>query len=226
MNNPFDFFGKIYCINMPEDTERKKQVSKEFEKANIINRIEWISAAKPPKDFHIDLYRRNPAAEFGCSLSHITAIVNAINDKHDNILILEDDITFVNNFSNILTNSLDELPNDWTGLYLGCTPVNKKKISKTLIKINGWNTWGTYAYALNGKHLLKYFNHWAKSITHPVAGNLYSPIDAILSSFMDSNSGGYATIPPIVKPKIGIVSSVDNSKYNSAGHDKHWNNLK
>ncbi len=44
MKNPFDYFDKIFCINLDSRPDRWKQVQKEFDKVGILDRVERFSA--------------------------------------------------------------------------------------------------------------------------------------------------------------------------------------
>jgi len=72
MKNPFDFFNKIYCINLDRRSDRWEKVSKEFESIEIYDRVERFSA------FELDIFedkRRN--ACYGNHTSHAKCIKNA-----------------------------------------------------------------------------------------------------------------------------------------------------
>ena len=56
MNKIWEFFEKIYCIHLPEDVKKQKEANKEFTQLDIINKINWISATKPPKNFKMSNY--------------------------------------------------------------------------------------------------------------------------------------------------------------------------
>ena len=44
MKNPFDYFDKIYCINLDYRTDRWEQVQNEFEKIGIENKVIRVPA--------------------------------------------------------------------------------------------------------------------------------------------------------------------------------------
>lgn len=208
MNNPFDFFDKICCINLPDSKERKRTVSQQFEKVDILDRVEWIYAPPPPDDFKIDLYRRHPAREFGCMLSHLTAIVRASHEQCDNVLIFEDDITFTGDALATLSETISVLPDDWVGFYLGANviPSRVTLISKRLFKFQFNGIDGGYAYAFNCKYFLEFFTHWTHGITHGLTPNGHSPMDVVLPHFVGKH-GGYVIRPNIVNAAIGDVGS-------------------
>ena len=44
MKNPFDYFDKIFCINLDSRPDRWESVQKEFDKVGILDRVERFSA--------------------------------------------------------------------------------------------------------------------------------------------------------------------------------------
>ncbi len=49
--NPFDFFQHIYCISLPQSSDRKTTISKHFENLKIKDRVEFIYVDAPAGDF-------------------------------------------------------------------------------------------------------------------------------------------------------------------------------
>ena len=62
MKNPFDFFDKIYCINLDHRTDRWKNVQTEFEKLGISDRVKRISAVN----------REDVKKKHGDSVAHLS----------------------------------------------------------------------------------------------------------------------------------------------------------
>ncbi len=206
MNSPFDFFDMVCCINLPQHVSRKANASQEFERMGISDRVIWLHAPPPPPSFKIDLHRRNPATEFGCSLSHLTTIVQAIDAGAANILIFEDDLMFLPGAASQLSLGLRELPTDWAGLYLGCNLKLDVPYSSNLRCVKDAD--GLYAYAVNGAYLFDLFKYWTYGITHGlVLDERFSPVDSIFASFFIKH-GAYAICPPIVIPNKTIPSVI------------------
>ena len=55
----------------------------------------------------------------GCGLSHLFLWQDAIKKNYKNILVLEDDVYFIDKFYEIIHNTMKELPEDYDILYLG-----------------------------------------------------------------------------------------------------------
>lgn len=144
MNNPFDFFEEIYCINLNYRTDKWKACLEQFEKIGIHNRVERFEAIKF-EGSHPYVNIRSA----GCFASHRAAI-NLIKERNlNNALIFEDDVEFVNDVNKYLSLSLNELKkqNSWDIFYLGMHVGEKmdnnrpnqialERVDKNLLKVN------------------------------------------------------------------------------------------
>lgn len=123
---------KIYVINMEKDIKRKEKTIKTFKKYGIhnlsknnnyeIRKADDWTKKSPPKSF------RGPTngGAYGCCISHLKCIDDAIEKDYDTILIMEDDLMFHNNFIEEW-NSIS-VPNDWNILYLSATQIKWNNI--------------------------------------------------------------------------------------------------
>jgi len=108
MDNSFDFFENIYCINLDRRTDRWEEVQKEFEKIGILDRVNRFSAIE-----HED-------GRIGLIKSFLELFKMAKSKKMKNILIFEDDVKFINNPVENLKKSLSQIGElNWGMLYLG-----------------------------------------------------------------------------------------------------------
>lgn len=110
-----DFFDNIYCINLPESKDRWKLVSNEFAKHLII--VERFEAVNGAPYFKVGLNRS--AGHHGLVLTNIEIFKDAIAKGYKKILIVEDDIFFVDKINEKFGKKIEYLPNDWNMLYLG-----------------------------------------------------------------------------------------------------------
>ena len=123
---------KIYVINMEKDVKRKEDTLKSFEKYKIpllainnnyeIRKAEDWTKKIAPKSF------KGPTngGAYGCCISHLKCIDDAIEKNYDTILIMEDDLMYHKNFIEEW-NSIS-IPNDWNILYLSATQIKWDKI--------------------------------------------------------------------------------------------------
>jgi GR25 family glycosyltransferase involved in LPS biosynthesis len=113
-----DFFSKIYCINLDRRTDRYAECLIEFKKMNIeVERFSGVDGKAINVGVGWNIGRTVGA--HGLLLTHIKIIEEAIKNEYNNILILEDDVKFIDNFYEKFDNKITELPNDWDLLYLG-----------------------------------------------------------------------------------------------------------
>ena len=110
-----DFFEHIYCINLPHRNDRWEEISKEFAKHLLV--VEKVEAIDGKKFFKPGLNRH--AGAYGLVLTNINIFEDAKAKGYKSILILEDDISFVDDMSEKFWNKIEHLPNDWNLLYLG-----------------------------------------------------------------------------------------------------------
>jgi len=122
MNNYVD---NVYLINMDKDTDRLKIVTKECDKVNIKFerfpglKVSDLSQNILDKYIPIEIQKYGTNGMIGCGLSHIFIWQDAIKKNYKNILVLEDDIYFTDDFNEYLDNVIEELPKDYDILYLG-----------------------------------------------------------------------------------------------------------
>lgn len=119
------YFDKIYYINMDKDVDRNQNILKELKKANIKNykRISGTIFEGEPEQ---KLYRNFIKGEkkyimghLGCRLSHLKAIRDAKENNYKKILILEDDIVFLEDPNKLLDLNANALNTQWDMLYFG-----------------------------------------------------------------------------------------------------------
>jgi GR25 family glycosyltransferase involved in LPS biosynthesis len=124
-----EFFDKIYCINLNRRKDRWQNVSKLFKKHNLI--VERFPACDGiPKDYKhaesLDEWNRPKshkgklnAGEIGCALSHKAIMKIISKKKYKSVLVLEDDVDFVQNLTAEFNKMIQYLPEDWDMLYIG-----------------------------------------------------------------------------------------------------------
>jgi len=139
MNNPFDYFDEIYCINLDERTDRWEHAQKEFEKAGIKDRVIRFSAI------------RDNDGRVGIIKSNLGIIKLAKKKGLKNVLVFEDDVEFiVDNPQDVLAKALEEVNLDWTLFYLGANTHNKLiKIKPNLILLK--NAFAVHSMAYSEK---------------------------------------------------------------------------
>lgn len=186
----FEFFERIYCVNLPQSPGRWNTVSTQFQKVGILDRVERVWADPPRAPFSMSSYRY-PRGEFGVCLSHMKALVCGLESRAKNILVFEDDVSFFNNSCLRVREATRELPKDWKILYLGGRPRAKlKKHSSNLVQVTEFTT--ATSYALSASGIRSYLDLILSSISNPFPE---ACCDNILSRV--ASESGYCVYPPI-----------------------------
>lgn len=122
------FFDKIFYINLDEDVSRNQSMIDQFNKYGISN-YERISATKlteiPDKfywrNFNIErLSVKYILGSLGARNSHYKIMATALERDYSKILILEDDVVFLEDPNDILEKNKEQL-SSWDMLYFGGT---------------------------------------------------------------------------------------------------------
>lgn len=187
-------FDKIFCLNLCERSDRRDYMERQFQQLGISDQITWFEVVKHPHtDFIAKKLREekiggvNNGGAFNCTREHYTMIKSSYLKGYNSILILEDDISLLNDpdqFSSILS----EIPCDWDILRFAAlwNIAGLKEISSYS---EMWNViksrfWGTSGYALNreGMRFLidKFDNHYYSAdvplFYYPDSLRMYTPL--------------------------------------------------
>jgi glycosyl transferase family 25 len=159
-NPSFDYFKNIVYLNLEERTDRKKEIESELAKFNInaqhfnafkVDLDEALKCMGNRTDLDEHSLKLAPS-RVGASKSHIGAVQLAKDNNWDNVLILEDDVKFVDNAPYILEQALLELKDlpRWDVLYLGANSMDTiKQISGHVGELTA--AFCNHAYVVN-KH--------------------------------------------------------------------------
>lgn len=214
MNNPFNFFDKIYCINLSERSDRWNECLKNFEKYEISN-YERIDAVKI--DANIPSKRKG---QIGCALSFATCFEKAKNENLKNVLLFEDDFEFKENKEIIfqkLNKALSELPEDWDSLFLGGTVINEygffpiQKYSDSLFKLNSAHCLHAAAFSKKGiSKIFENFNNktdWYKELI-----NNYENMDVFMAKTYQHKTNSFLTSELLCYQRVN-TSNIENTVY-------------
>jgi GR25 family glycosyltransferase involved in LPS biosynthesis len=147
-----DFFDKTVCINLDRRFDRWSECVAEFDK-NKLSGIERFKAvdgknlAELPKGFLTQ-------SRLALVLTNMLILDKAIEEDYNSILILEDDVEFTKQVTN-MKSFFDSLPEDWDMLYFGGnhnTHVGSEPptiINDKVCKLH--NTFSTHCVVINKK---------------------------------------------------------------------------
>lgn len=205
--SPFDFFGRVYCVNAIHD--RREAIQAQLDSLDIPHwRRDFIHAKRPYSGFKMSNMRRHAAGEFGCSLSHIRAIVTAMNARVQNPLFIEDDIEFDDLARERLRDGLESLGgHQWGVLYLGGHPCEDvQRAGKSLVKVGRFSF--AESYCLSDPESFVHF--WLNRI-----GQQQATFDRILGEYA-RQVGGFCIYPIITRQVRGfshIAGTRDDKTY-------------
>lgn len=214
MTNNFDYFDKIYCINLPNYVARHTAAQQQFNRVDLSDRINFTWAEPPVEPLAIHGFR-HPKGQLGCTLSHLKVWIDAIAHGAKSIVVFEDDMQFVGDDTNErLGVALAELPSDWDIFYLGGKPITPLGyVTDNVSRVGHFLT--THAYALSDRALKRICDSAIDNITR-------YPVDVVLALFSMANIG-YCVNPPLCIQSQG-VSSIGGTFMNYEQDMKeHWN---
>lgn len=142
-----------YYINLEHRTDRKEHVETELSKVGL--NAQRFNAIK----------MNNGAV--GCSLSHLKLLQDADKNNLDHILILEDDIKFLNSdlFKQNLNKFFELHNNDWDViLFAGNNIPPYESTDETCIKVSRCQT--TTGYLVNGHYIKTLLQNIKIGVTH------------------------------------------------------------
>ncbi len=99
MRGGFQYFDKVFLINLDKRADRLERCKKIFEENNIADLVERFSGIVPNQEEYIPFTKETEKIKvplYGCLLSHANIIKKAKEENLDSILVLEDDVEFVN----------------------------------------------------------------------------------------------------------------------------------
>lgn len=210
-----DFFEKIYCINLDTRVDKWDECKKEFKKLGI--NVERFSAINGNPIFKDGM--NLTAGAYGLMLTHQEIMIEVALNNYKNVLILEDDVTFIDNFYNYFFDKIKSLPEDWDLLYLGGNnhfhqgefklvtgdpnmmvhKYNYRKLNHELCKTTWTQT--THAVSINNKAYGDVLDHIRKFNN--------KPIDDIFRIMQQSGYNAFTFLPSLALQRPSI-SDIEN----------------
>jgi len=213
--NGFDFFEKIYCINLDSRPDRWEKMQKEFNRWGIKEKVERVSG------YLVEGMTFVERGEKGCSLSHVHCLRDGYEKGYNNILVFEDDVFFSDNTNEQLTKSISELPRDWGLFQLGfCPSTDKAKFSKhsqNLIRLD-FECFCAHAVGYS-KNVI---NHLMNTPEYFIRERAY---DVLLAKYIHPKFRCFSTNPPIVNQNIKRESNISLKRTNYDWYIDLYNDL-
>jgi len=163
-------FEEIYCLALTEDAKRYKNAKAELEKIGVENEIHWWWTCKKPiitnianniqslhGKWYVLNYQKNKylyTAAFDCFLNHYSIIKTAYNRGVNSILVMEDDINFIDDID-CIKYVFDHIPEDYDIIKFynlhDCMYVSEVTIENMEWIVDYARTASTEMYAMNRK---------------------------------------------------------------------------
>ena len=138
-------FPHKVCINLDRRADRWERAQAEFARHGIegVRR----SAAVDGSKVVLPASWRHSAGAYGCLLSHLAVVQEALAAGCESVLIFEDDVVFDPEFNAKFASFMNEAPREWDVLYFGAMHKDEPvRITEHVYRITKANS--TYAYAL------------------------------------------------------------------------------
>lgn len=193
---------KIFLINL-DCRPKRLEAFRTRQKVNgwRLPEVEVFTASVPRNVKHY-WWRSSPGA-WGCRSSHISVLHNA---KFDDVLILEDDIIWENNWP-ALFEFLAYIPDDWDCLMLGGqhheTPQEFKGYVRCL------NTTRTHAYIVRNRFI-------------STMVDIYNRADCHIDNFFATEQSCYRVYAPY-RFFFGQAKGISDSSCHRRREDMYWN---
>ena len=106
----------LYCINLPTRTDRRERAAASFRKVGILPDVEFFNAIAGTTLTHPRVISDGQA---GCCASHLQVMQQAAARGQHHVLIFEDDVALVDDFSRGFAATLARCPASYDLCYLG-----------------------------------------------------------------------------------------------------------
>jgi hypothetical protein len=195
--DPHLFFDRVYVLNLARRKDRWKAFEEQFHQCG------W-PFQDPVRFVAIDGRQCNPPGwwtqgpgAWGCAISHIRILEDAIQGNHERIVVFEDDVEFPEGWLERLGKFLEALPTDWGQIYFGGQLIRPEEHPPERVNehiVRPWNVNRTHGYAVHRRYMVDLYKHlcdwpaWSKIPRHHVdhrmgvaaeqkLGNVYAPSD-------------------------------------------------
>lgn len=144
-----DFFERIYVVNLPERTDRRRAITQELDRAGMPltpGKVEIFPAIRPTETLEFPSIGAR-----GCFLSHLSILKQAKQDGLANVLILEDDLAISPAFFQLQITLVKQLREaSWDFVFLGHTQDSVQPAENVL---QHWTKplLTTHFYGVNGR---------------------------------------------------------------------------
>ena len=213
---------KVYVINLDRDTERLQKTKQQLDKLNIeFTRFPAILGAQVKTSNHLTDFCLKYCTDGikGCAMSHKTIWEDMLKNNYKHVLVLEDDVSFSDDFEHLFKTGWDQVPKDFDMFYLGCNfnCDDSHTIPKVYNEVLGQvpkriNSHILRVYGSIGFHGYIISNECAKKVKHlPI----HNHIDAQMVEWINKHKMNAYSMKPLIinTPDNGVVHSNLSESY-------------
>ncbi len=152
---------RVVLISLPQREDRRQAFWEAFPpdwplpEPQLVEAYDGRALTPPPA-------WRGGLPAYGCAMSHIHALQEAITDDVQSLMVLEDDAVFVPHFTEGLERVADEVPYDWRVLLLGGQHRRKpQRVTPTLVRCTQASR--THAYVVRKDAIAGLLRTWTRA---------------------------------------------------------------
>lgn len=199
-----DFFDKCYIINLPERLDRREQMKQELKMLGLLEsseRVVFFPAIKP-----IDKGEFPSIGSRGCFLSHLAVLKEAKSQNLNNLLIMEDDLSFTHFLieqQDVVVHELQRL--NWDFAYLGHI-ANLGSCKEDIFHEYSEPLMLTHFLAVDKKTIAQLIDFLEEALSRPYGHHEGGPmhVDGAYSTFRKQNP---KIVTLIANPSLGFQRS-------------------
>lgn len=220
---------ETYLINLDGSNDRLENATRQLKQQNF--QFERFSAydgrGKPLSNF--DQYDDVAAnkimgrslinSELGCYLSHIGCVQKFLETDADYLVVLEDDMELVDDFSVVIKEIVSYLDHhtelDWYVINIGA---KKRKLFQHITSLKNYDLVKAYYFPIRTIGLI-----WSRKGAEAFlqeGRRMYAPVDNFLQAWLSKNGKGLSVWKPLVRPG-GFVSDIDGGDANSVNKSRN-----
>jgi GR25 family glycosyltransferase involved in LPS biosynthesis len=163
-----EWFDRVYVINCAHRPDRKARVMSHLLGSGMVENPDKLAVFNAI----VGDWTTNPACwtsgqgAWGCLRSHQRLVEDVMHDRDDryqpklgNVLVLEDDVVFLDKALEDLNRFMEAVPEDWDQIYLGGQHMQQHEDTDNPAVIVGRSVNRTHAYALAAKAWQPFYRH-------------------------------------------------------------------
>lgn len=164
--------SRIYVINLPYKPDRRDRLASHLKDIGLFpeKSIRWVRALSGDWSPGPAWWKSGNGA-WGCLMSHLHVVHEAIMDGLENYLVIEDDVCFHSRTREMLGRLMREMPEDWDQIYLGGQHLKPPlPVQGSPFVLRGQNVNRTHAFMLKRKAFVRFQQHILHApdyIAHP-----------------------------------------------------------